>query len=61
MKATVNSTSYNDDITEWLIDSNGTIPRGQWIDMEIIPDDLAYVVASVFIQGFVQSRGGGNY
>lgn len=61
VKATVNSTSYNDDITEWLIDSNGTIPRGQWIDMEIIPDDLAYVVASVFIQGFVQSRGGGNY
>ena len=60
-KATVESTSYNDDITTWLLDDNGTIPRGRWIDMEIRPNDKAYVVASVFIQGFVQSRGGGNY
>ena len=28
---------------------------------EIRPNDLAYVVCSVFVQGFVQSRGGGNY
>lgn len=60
-KASVDSSSYNDDITMWLLGSNGLVPRNRWIDMEIRPNDNAYVVASVFIQGFVQSRGGGNY
>lgn len=61
VRATINATSYDDDITTWLVGNDGTIPRGQWINMEIIPNDNAYVVASVFVQGFVQSRGGGNY
>ena len=60
-KATINSKSYDDDITMWLLGSDGLIPRNRWIDVEIVPNDNAYVVASVFIQGFVQSRGGGNY
>ena len=60
-RAVVDSTSYNDDITMWLLGNDGLVPRNRWIDMEIVPDDNAYVVASVFIQGFVQSRGGGNY
>ena len=60
-KAHVDDTSYNDDIATWLVDDDGTIPRGRWIDMEIRPNDKAYVVSSVFVQGFVQSRGGGNY
>ena len=60
-RATVDSRSYNDDITMWLLDDNGLVPRNRWIDMTIVPNDNAYVVASVFIQGFVQSRGGGNY
>ena len=59
--ATVDATSYNDDITAWLLDSDNQVPRNQWIDVEIRPNDLAYVVCSVFVQGFVQSRGGGNY
>lgn len=60
-KETVDSRSFNDDITMWLLGSDGLIPRNRWIDLEIRPNDNAYVVASVFIQGFVQSRGGGNY
>lgn len=60
-KATVSASSYDDDITMWLLDNTGMVPRNQWIDMEIRPNDNAYVVASIFIQGFVQSRGGGNY
>ena len=60
-KASVDSSSYNDDITMWLLGNDGLVPRNRWIDMEIRPNDNAYVVASVFIQGFVQSRGGGNY
>lgn len=60
-KVTVDASSYNDDITTWLLNNNNLIPRNQWIDVEIRPNDLAYVVCSVFVQGFVQSRGGGNY
>lgn len=60
-KATVNSTSYDGDITTWLLNNKNQVPRDQWIDIEIRPNDLAYVVSSVFVQGFVQSRGGGNY
>lgn len=55
------STSFEGDITQWILDNKNQIPRDQWIDIEIRPNDLAYVVSSVFVQGFVQSRGGGNY
>ena len=60
-KVTVNATSFDGDITTWLLDSQNLVPRDTWIDVEIRPNDLAYVVSSVFTQGFVQSRGGGNY
>lgn len=60
-KATVNAKSYNSDITTWLLNDQNMIPRNTWINIEIVPDTLAYVVSSVFVQGFVQSRGGGNY
>lgn len=61
-KTDISSTSWDGDITEWLLsDSGGTIPRNSWIDVTIVPNDLAYVISSVFVQGFVQSRGGGNY
>ena len=58
---TVYETYYEDDITTWLLNEENQIPRNTWIDVEIRPNDLAYVVSSVFVQGFVQSRGGGNY
>ena len=58
---TVSASSFNDDITDWLLNDENQIPRNRWIDVEIRPNDLAYVVCSVFVQGFVQSRGGGNY
>lgn len=60
-KTAISGTSYNGDITQWLLNSNGTIPRNTWITVTIVPNTLAYVVSSVFVQGFVQSRGGGNY
>lgn len=60
-KTTINSTSYNDDISAWLLNSDNKIPRNTWIDVEFRPNDLAYVQCSVFVQGFVQSRGGQNY
>ena len=60
-KATVSKTSYNGDITAWLLNDQNQIPRDTWIDLTIVPNDNAYVVTSIFVQGFVQSRGGGNY
>jgi hypothetical protein len=60
-RATVNAKSYDGDITQWLLNAQNLIPRNSWINVEIVPNDLAYVQASVFVQGFVQSRGGGNY
>ena len=60
-KTTVNNTSYDGDITTWLLNSDNQVPRNTWIDVTIVPNDLAYVVSSIFVQGFVQSRGGGNY
>ena len=60
-RGTVKSTSYDKDITAWLLNEQQQIPRDTWIDVDIRPDSNAYVQSSVFIQGFVQSRGGGNY
>ena len=60
-KKTVNASYCEENITSLLLGANKQIPRDTWIKLEIRPNDLAYVVSSVFVQGFVQSRGGGNY
>lgn len=52
----------NIDLTEYFaVDDEGKILRGQFHEIRISPDTLSRVVASVVIQFFVQSRGGGNY
>ena len=60
-KVTIADKKYNGDISQWLLNADNKIPRSGWIKVEIRPNDLAYVVSSVFVQGFVQSRGGQNY
>ena len=46
------------DITKYLTNANsGTIPRGTWHSIEVVPDDLAYIYLDMYVQGFVQSRG----
>lgn len=42
-------------------DSAGKITRGTWHTIEIAPNKLGRIVASVVTQIFIQSRGGGNY
>lgn len=42
-------------------DSGGKIQRGTWHTIEIAPNSLGRIVATVLTQIFVQSRGGGNY
>lgn len=49
------------DIIPYLAkDGDGKIQRG-WHTVEITPNTLGRIVASIFTQIFVQSRGGGNY
>ena len=60
-KDTIEGTSFDGDITQWLLNNKNQIPRNSWLDVEIRPNAMAYVISSVFVQGFVQSRGGGNY
>lgn len=54
-------TDHDVDLTEWLLNEDGKIDRGRWHKMEVVPDDLAYVTIDIYIQGFVQSRGGSTY
>lgn len=42
-------------------DKGGRIQRGTWHTVEIVPDGLTRVNASLFIQLFTTSRGGGDY
>lgn len=49
------------DLSAALLDSNGKIPRGQWLTVKVVPNDLAYVTIDLVIKGFCQSRGGSTY
>ncbi len=48
-------------ITAYLVGSDNKIPRGSWQEIEIYPNDLAYITIDLYVQGFVQSRGGSTY
>lgn len=45
------------DVTDLLVGGDRMIPRGNWMSIEVRPDDLAYVSMDLIVQGFVQSRG----
>ena len=50
------------DIVAWLEkDEEGRITRGTWHTIELVPNKLTRIEASLFVQTFVQSVGGGNY
>lgn len=42
-------------------DDGGRIQRGTWHTVEIVPDKLTRINASLFIQLFTNSRGGGDF
>lgn len=56
-RQTFSTTAADLDITKWLIDDGGTIPRGVWHNVEVRPNDLSYAIMNLYLQGFVQSRG----
>lgn len=54
----INETTGNVNVTQYLgKDEEGKIIRG-WHELEIIPDDLGRVEATLHLQLFIQSRGG---
>lgn len=55
-RQSVSSTNLEVDITDWLVE-DGKIPRGTWHEIEVRPNDLAYIMIDMYVQGFVQSRG----
>lgn len=55
-RQSVDGTSVELDITDWLVE-DGKIPRGTWHEIEVRPNDLAYIMIDMYVQGFVQSRG----
>lgn len=49
-------------IAPYLATSDGgKITRNAWHEIEITPDALTRIIANVFIQLFVNSRGEGDY
>lgn len=60
VRATIGRTAELD-ITPWLLNTSNKVPRGSWIKLGVKPNDLAYITIDLMVQGFVQSRGGGNY
>lgn len=59
-KATM-AADYETDITQFLLNSDNKISRGTWHKLEIVPETMSYVTIDLYVQGFVQSRGGSNY
>lgn len=55
-KERFSTTNAELDITKHLL-RDGKIPRGNWLSVEVRPNDLAYVSLVIYVQGFVQSRG----
>lgn len=57
LKQTFNTTNLEIDLTPHLLNERGTIERGLWQSVEIRPNDLAYAIIDLYVQGFIQSRG----
>lgn len=50
------------DVAAYLAtDESGKIQRSTWHTIEIVPDALTRIVGNLYMQIFIQHRGGGNY
>ena len=50
------------DVVQWLDkDADGKITRNAWHEIQIVPNTLTRIEASLFAQCFIQSVGGGDY
>lgn len=46
------------DITMNLVNAQNVINRGSWHSVKVVPNNLAYISIDLYLQGFIQSRGG---
>lgn len=50
------------DVAQYLSsDDDGKIRRGIWHTIELVPDSLTRIVGNLYMQIFIQHRGGGSY
>lgn len=49
------------DVAPYLAADDGMIRRGTWHTIEIIPDGQTRIVGNLYMQIFIQHRGGGSY
>lgn len=54
-------TTWEGEITQWMKDSNGEVPRGRFVNIEITPNINAFVTMSVAAQAFISGKEGGQY
>lgn len=52
---------WEGDISSYLIDNSGKMPRGRFVTIEVRPNTLARCTVAAAPQGFIQSKGGGQY
>lgn len=59
--AFVMGTTWEGDITQWMQDTSGNVPRGRFVNIEVKPNINAFVTMSVAAQAFISGKEGGQY
>lgn len=54
-------TTWEGDITQYLVGSDGKIPRGRFVDIEVTPNTTAHVTIVIAAQAFLSGEEGGKY
>lgn len=61
VEAFVMGKTWEGEITQWMVDSSGNIPRGKFVDIEVKPNINAFVTIAVAAQAFISGKEGGQY
>lgn len=61
VEAFVMDRTWEGEITKWMVDSSGNIPRGKFVDIEVKPNINAFVTIAVAAQAFISGKEGGQY
>ena len=60
-KSVIMSNDAEIDVVQYLLDSEGKIPRDQYSTVEIYPNDIAHIQVTYNVVNYIQSRGGNRY
>lgn len=53
--------TWEGEITQYMQDTNGEVPRGRFVNIEITPNINAFITMSVAAQAFISGKEGGQY